>query len=654
MCGFAGFYKFSNHSFDPDKVIKAMTESLTHRGPDSWGLWVDANVEIAFGHRRLSIQDLTQAGSQPMQSNSGRYVIIFNGEIYNHFHIRKEIDLIDTEKQWQGHSDTETVLAAIETWGITQSVKKFIGMFSFCLWDRTMHELTLCRDRIGEKPLYYGWQGKGRNSCFLFASEIKSLNQHPLFEKKLNKQSIKNYFSFGYIPGPDTIFEGIYKLEPGHIKTISNSNRDGTVHRYWSIEDVASQAKAGQFDGGSVEATQALEKLINNSVSEQMLSDVPVGAFLSGGIDSSIIAAFMQENSSRKIKSFSIGFVEESCNEAVHAKAVADYLQTDHTELYLRPQDLLNIIPTIPSIYDEPFADSSQIPMIAVSKLARQTVKVALSGDAGDELFSGYNRYVFATLYARPMLNTPFLLRNIAMNFLKSIPIEIIDNLASYLRRDQIPVALSDKFQKILRSLPAKNFSEIYASLVALPNQQDYLSSQLHREILGKYQNISNLNIFSEVEIMMLLDSITYLPDDILVKVDRAAMSVGLETRVPFLDHRIIDFAWRLPMSYKMQINGKKTQTKWILRELLKNRLPPNLINPKKMGFALPLSAWLRGPLREWASDTLFADSMSDCDILNSINIKKLFLDHMDGSRNNQDQLWALLMFKGWINHNNL
>ena len=656
MCGIAGFIDFKKTLSKSEININLdkMGNAITHRGPDSSGNFLDEESGLAFTHRRLAIIDLSLNGHQPMVSPASRYVITFNGEIYNHIELRKELEFEKNFINWKGSSDTETLLGAIDVWGIEKTLSKIKGMFAFILFDKKTKDIYLVRDRAGEKPLYYGLS----NNLFLFASELKSIVANNHFEKKINRESITSLLKYNNILSPYSIYEGIYKLLPGsYIKFNSkklNSSylKELKIKQYWSVDEVLLRNSINTFSHSDTSVTNKLHSLLKNSVKNQMLSDVPLGAFLSGGIDSSTIVAIMQEISDTPIKTFTIGFKNDEFNEAIFAKKVANHLKTDHTELYLDSNDALDVIPRLPSIYDEPFADSSQIPTYLVSELTSSSVKVSLSGDGGDELFGGYNRYFWSSNIWNVIKYFPYPIRKQLSNLIKIFPPEYINKIVQVLMRllpsnYQIKLA-GDKIHKLANILKSRDQNDIYKNLVYLwSNSKDVvINSNSLEEFKISDNSLAYLNNFSNK--MMYIDFHTYLPDDILTKVDRASMSVSLETRVPLLDKEIIEFAWQLPAKYKIR-NG---EGKWILRELLGRYLPRNLINRPKMGFGVPIGDWLRGPLKEWANDLLDESKIKSQGYLNYAEIQKKWNEHLNNKRNWQHQLWAILMFQAWYEAN--
>jgi len=643
MCGLAGFLGKLDRSTGGEtfELLRRMGDSILSRGPDDFGAWHDA-AGIGLSHRRLSILDLSSAGHQPMHSYSGRYVIIFNGEIYNHLDLRKELK----NQNWRGHSDTETLLEAFEEWGVEATLKKSIGMFAIALWDTQSKQLTLARDRLGEKPLYYGWQCCGEKAAFLFGSELKALKAHPAFSAKIDRNALCLMMRHNYIPAPHSIYKGIYKLQPGTFLTVSLERREPVFKAYWSLADVAVAGNRNRFTGSMEQAIDELDILLKSAVRQQMVADVPLGAFLSGGIDSSTIVALMQTQSARPVKTFTIGFNEKGYNEAVNAKAVARHLGTDHTELYVTPQQALDVIPNLPKLYCEPFSDSSQIPIFLVSQLARHKVKVSLSGDAGDELFAGYNRYMIAPRIASLPLAFRLFLKS-GINCLSPTAWnKILGSLLPFAPRLLRQNNVGDKLHKAAEVLGSRTIGELYLGLVThwLPEDLVLRGNEPATYLRG---NSPSLDELDEVQRMMVIDTMTYLPDDILCKIDRAAMGVSLECRVPFLDHRVVEFAWRIPQS--MKLRGKVG--KWILRQVLQRYVPKELVERPKMGFGVPIDDWLRGPLREWAEELLDESRLRREGFFHVAPIRKKWVEHLSGKRNWQYHLWGVLMFQEWFNH---
>ena len=647
MCGIAGIldctYQTSKEHLKQN--IMDMTNTMVNRGPDSAGYWVDDQVGIALGHRRLAIIDLSAEGQQPMVSSSGRYVMSFNGEVYNYKTLRNNLE--SKGYPFRGHSDTEVALASIEYWGLEQAVQKFVGMFAFALWDKQSLKLYLVRDRLGEKPLYYGWVRKN----FLFASELKALTVHPDFGAEIDRNALALYLRYNCIPAPYSIYKGIYKLLPGCILTITPDQPGITPDPivYWSMRCVAERGNHSLFTGSEQEAISQLDELLKDSVKSKMMSDVPLGAFLSGGIDSSTLVALMQAQSSKPIKTFTIGLHESDYNEAQHAKRIAGHLGTDHTELYLNPQDIINVIPRIPTLYDEPFADSSQIPSYLVAQMARQHVTVALSGDGGDELFAGYNRHAWIPRIWNKTGWIPLPLRKLLTGCLQSkSPAQwngIYKTFEKFLPsqyRQRVP---GDKLHKLAGVLASKNPQEMYYGLVShWRNPEGIVIGSTEPETVVT-DNRRWASLDGLVEQIMFLDSVSYLPDDILVKVDRACMGVSLESRAPYLDHRVVEYAWRLPISMKL----KDGQSKWILRQVLYKYVPQELTDQPKMGFGIPLDSWLREPLRDWAGFLLDAKRLREEGFFQPEPIREKWQEHLSGQRNWQHHLWDILMFESWL-----
>ncbi|HTT08613.1 MAG TPA: asparagine synthase (glutamine-hydrolyzing) [Gammaproteobacteria bacterium] len=651
MCGIAGFCNPNGLDGHAAAVAERMAGAIAHRGPDDHGTWLDAESGIALAHRRLSIIDLSPAGHQPMHSASGRYVIVFNGEVYNYRELRSKLEEGGRGAAWRGHSDTEVILAACEAWGIHDALKQMRGMFAIALWDRKTRTITLSRDRLGEKPLYYGLI----NGVFLFASELKALRGHPAFNAPVNRDVLALFLRHNYVPGPYTIYEGIYKLSPGCALTITVDDlRRGQlppVQPYWQAREICERGQRELFSGGEEDALQELERLLRDSVAGQMVADVPLGAFLSGGVDSTAVVALMQAQSNRPVKTFTIGFSEQDYDEAPHARAVARHLGTEHTELYVTPQEARDVIPSLPSIYDEPFADSSQIPTYLVSRMARRHVTVSLSGDGGDELFGGYNRYFWTMNLGPRWAGVPRPLRAALACSLTSLPPGAWNRLFSilnlFLPRNRRYANPGDKLHKLAGILTMNNAEETYRELLShwkSPAGVVRGASEPPTVLTEKNQQAQ----FRQFEHwMMALDLVSYLPDDILVKVDRAAMAVGLETRTPFLDHRVAEFAWRLPLSMKIR-NGRG---KWLLRQLLYKYVPRELVERPKMGFGVPIDSWLRGPLREWAETLLDAGRLAREGYFNPAPIRRKWQEHLSGGHNRAYLLWDVLMFQSWLEH---
>jgi asparagine synthase (glutamine-hydrolysing) len=647
MCGITGFINIKSH-MSKDMMLnisKKMTDSLYHRGPDQEGIWVDEQIGIALGHRRLSILDLSQEGSQPMISSSTRYCIVYNGEIYNFSILRNE--LIHSGFSFRGHSDTEVLLAAIECWGLDKSIQRFTGMFAFALFDRHERCLYLVRDRLGEKPLYYGSVG----STFIFGSELKAICAHPDFIKEINRDAVALYLRYNCVPSPYSIYKGIYKLSAGSMVkvNIDNPTFDLSPIQYWSVKAIAEERTIRPFAGSESEAVHTLDSLLREAVKQQMVADVPIGAFLSGGIDSSTIVSLMQTQSKSSVKTFTIGFSENGYNEAEYAKQVAKHLGTDHTELYITPQQALDVIPKIPSIYDEPFSDSSQIPTYLVSQLARQHVTVSLSGDGGDELFGGYKRYMWTQKIWGNMKWVPGKSRRLLSFIATSVSPQNVDKLfnviTGFLPAKYKNYPYGDKLHKLAELLAVQGPEDIYYRLVSHWNNplQVVLGAEEPSTVFTDRNLWMNTNDFTKQ--MMYLDMMSYLPDDILTKVDRASMAVSLESRIPMLDHRVVEFASSLPQSMKI----KSGVGKWILRQVLYQYVPKQLVERPKMGFGVPIDSWLRGPLREWAESLLEINRLKAEGFFNPEPIRIKWTEHLSGKRNWQYHLWDILMFQAWL-----
>lgn len=640
MCGFAGY--LSERKIEhASEILASMGQALFHRGPDDDGVWMDAESGIGLSHQRLSILDLSVAGHQPMISSSGRYVIVFNGEIYNHLDLRRELA---SDCKWRGHSDTETLLAAFESWGIEASLKKTVGMFGFALWDRKERLLILARDRMGEKPLYYGWQ----NGTFLFASDLKALKFHPAFRAEIDRNALTLLLRHSCIPSPYSIYQNIYKLPPGSFLKVSLTDRELLPQYYWDIKRVIVNGIERPFGGSREEAVNKLDQLLREAVAQQMIADVPLGVFLSGGVDSSTVVALMQAQSTRRVRTFTIGLNEENHNEAKYAKDVAEHLGTDHTEFYVSPQETLEVISKLPDIYCEPFSDPSQIPTFLVSQLARKHVTVSLSGDAGDELFGGYNRYILGQRLWKKLSLLPRPVRTALAKSITQVPPQHWNRVLGPLQK-VLPLGLAqanvgEKMHKGAGVMASRTPAELYRLLVSHWSEPAELVVGAS-EPLTALTRLPQLKTDHFVHDMMAFDSFTYLPDDILCKVDRAAMGVSLETRVPLLDHRVFEFAWQLPLSYKI-VDGVG---KWPLRQVLYKYVPKKLIERPKMGFGIPIDQWLRGPLREWAEELLSESRLQREGYFNPRPIRQKWAEHLSGKRNWQHHLWDVLMAQAWL-----
>jgi asparagine synthase (glutamine-hydrolysing) len=613
-----------------------MSARVRHRGPDDGGTWIDAEAGVALVHRRLSIVDLSPAGHQPMMSSNGRYVISYNGEVYNYQALRA--DLKKKGYTFRGHSDTEIILETICEIGIEATVDRLNGMFAIALWDRRDRTLTLIRDRVGIKPLYWS----NSSGVFLFASELKGLHGHPAFSPQIDRSAVAAFLRHNYIPAPRTIYQNVFKLQPGTILTLAWNKRPA-IKRYWDAREIACSGLASPLIGTDSELTDELDALLKDAIKMQMLADVPLGSFLSGGIDSSAVTALMQAVSSRPVKTFSIGFEMPEFNEAPHAAAVARHLGTDHTEITVSARQAIDVIPELPEFYDEPFADSSQIPTYLVSAATRRNVTVALSGDGGDELFAGYTRYAFADRTWRRLSLLPIQARRAIAAGLEIRSANQWDHIFAFISSRHRPTQLGEKLHKVAAALRLADGTSLYRRLVTHWEPSDLMERV--DEYKGVLWDQTVTRDFPQlIEQMQFQDLVTYLPDDILTKVDRASMAVALEARVPLLDHRVVEFAWRLPRVTKI----RHGMTKWLLRQVLYRYVPQALIERPKMGFGIPLAEWLRGPLRNWAEHLLDEKRIREAGLLNASLVRKVWADHLSGNRNEQYLLWDVLMLEAW------
>lgn len=657
MCGLTGLLSFSSGDQISNKVNK-MNSLLSHRGPDGDGVWCEEN--IGLGHRRLSILDLSSSGAQPMHSDCRRYVLVFNGEIYNHLELRDSINSGGFSPKWRGHSDTETLLAAIVYWGLDKAISRLHGMFAFALWDRQKKTIFLTRDRLGEKPLYWGWAGKD----IIFGSELKALRAHPDCSKKICKEALAQYLRFLYVPAPRCIHPGLYKIEPGTIVSIKNSPpttppddpiRPGdsygsiSIHRYWDLNNLAKEnSKSLIMD--EKEAIHSLDEALGNAVKQQMISDVPLGAFLSGGVDSSAIVALMQAQTSKKVQTFTIGYHDPNFDESKHAAAVANHLGTNHTELIVTDSEAREVIPLLPYLYDEPFADSSQIPTYLVCKAAKNNVSVALSGDGGDELFGGYNRYIRGPSLWKKISKIP----SPMAQFFSYIGLKIgedswdrVGEIYNKIYSGSSGVSnLGNKMHRLFERMPiAKNFRDFHLNIASTwTNPEDVILDDFDEPLSQFYDPLPISDKQNPAMLMMIQDMRTYLPDDILCKVDRASMGISLETRAPFLDPSVVSIATRIPTSMKI----KDGEGKWVLRQVLYQYVPKNIIERPKAGFAIPVGDWLRGPLKDWAEDLLSPHRLAEDNLFKVAIIRKIWQDHLLDRRDWSSNLWAILMFQSW------
>lgn len=639
MCGIAGYWQ--QDGLLDKSVITKMSDRMAHRGPDDAGVWLDEKAGLALGHRRLSILDLSPAGHQPMVSPCGWYSLVYNGEIYNHLELRELLKTEGGQFNWRGHSDTETLLAALRHWGVEKTLGRLNGMFAFALWDRRARSLFLVRDRMGIKPLYYGHH----NGVFLFGSELKALTAHPAWNGAVDRDALALYLRHNCVPTPWSIYRGIFKLPSAHFVVVRENGRTLSSPRcYWNLGRIAEQGAYQPEKDGDV-LTAELEELLKDAVKKRMIADVPLGTFLSGGIDSTTVTALMQAQSDKPVRTFSIGVQNGNIDEAQHAKAVARYLGTDHTELYVTPEEVLEVISQLPVIWDEPFSDSSQIPTFLVSKLARQHVTVSLSGDGGDELFSGYNRHIVGPGVWRKASRLPLQLRRVMSLGLGFLARHDVEGLRRYLPQRMAVPDLADRLEKLAGALKTSDRLAFYKDLVS--HWKDPASLILGGTepptLLDNRNNMPRLPGLREE--MMYLDQMTYLPDDILTKVDRASMTVSLEARVPLLDYRMVEFSWRVPTEFKYR-DGKG---KWLLRQVLYRYVPEKLIERPKQGFAIPLGEWLRGPLREWAEELLDERRLREEGFFDPVPIRTMWLEHVNGKRRWHNCLWDVLMFQAWL-----
>lgn len=649
MCGIAGLMRRGMADLS---VVGRMTDVIAHRGPDDQGAWTDADAGVALGHRRLSILELSPLGHQPMASRDGRWVLCYNGEVYNHLELRAELATQGGVTDWRGHSDTETLVEAIAAWGPKATLERATGMFAFALWDRGERVLHLARDRFGEKPLYYGWAG----GLFAFASELGCIRALPGFDNPVDRRALSSLLSRTYIPCPQSIYQGIFKLPPGTLLTLTADtvaaprtepfaeglHGGAKLTHYWSYRDVVRDGLANPYANDG-DASEAVEAALSAAVARQSIADVPVGAFLSGGFDSSLVVALYQAASRGTIRTFSIGFKEAGFDEAVYAREVARHFGTEHHELYVGADDAMAVIPRLPAMYGEPFADSSAIPTHLVSAFAREHVTVALSGDGGDELFGGYNRYLHAPRLWRSLAPLPAPLRRFVAGTGARLPDTMWTGIGSIALRRRQPPFFGAKVRKGLRTAAdARSLDDVFASML----DEWHLAATPVLDVDGRARTSIDMDLGTAPDLarMMYADAVSYMPDDILAKVDRASMAVSLETRVPFLDHHVAAAAARVPMEQK--ISGGVT--KRILRTILYRHAPRAMFERPKAGFAVPIGDWLRGPLREWADDLLDPSRMRQEGYLDASRIQQRWQAHLAGRAEATQALWPVLMFQAW------
>ena len=659
MCGIAGFLSTDNKFFLRNlKNLDKIKDVLYHRGPDDNGIWHNNDELVAFAHTRLSIQDLSSAGHQPMKSSSGRYLMVYNGEIYNHLDLREKIKSLDKDKTWKGNSDTETLLSSFDYWGIQKTLSLCSGMFSIAVWDIQTKELTLIRDRFGEKPLYFGLV----KNNFIFGSELKVFKKITSFDNEISRDSLNLFLRFAYVPAPRSIYQNIYKLLPGAMLKITKDHLDKMINtkvntyekfrinKWWHAKEVFNLQSTKMYSNED-KAIKDTEEVLTKSIKSQLISDVPVGTFLSGGIDSSIVSTLMQKNLSTKIKTFTIGFENKYYDESIYAKKIANYLGTEHNELILSQNETLNIIPTLHKVYDEPFADSSQIPTILISQFAKEKITVALTGDGGDELFGGYNRYIFLKNFWKMLSIFPFSLRKGFAQSLDMLPVEFLNKfnfIFNFISKSKVSF-FGDKVSKFSHKMKfVKNLDDLFLSLLSTYQNPNSLVLNSHDNSKQIFDYKKNLNYSDYESFMMFVDSQTYLSDDILCKVDRAAMSVSLETRVPFLDKNVIEHAWRIPTNMKI----KNKESKWILKQILNKHIPRNYTERPKMGFGIPLGDWLRDKLKEWSETLLEENKLKNQGYFNHVEVRKLWSEHQSKKRDWSGVLWPILIFQSWLDEN--
>lgn len=648
MCGVCGYWDNGGEGAPHEEILKRMVNEIVQRGPDGTG-YIAIPSGPAFAHARLSIIDVSEAGAQPMLSAGGRFTIVYNGETYNHMGLRRKLEVEGASPVWVGHSDTETILACFDAWGIEKTVKRMTGMFAFAVWDEEQHSLTLVRDRLGEKPLYFGIT----NDVFIFGSELSSLHRHPDFHGTVDRDALTTFLQRSYVPGPFSIYSEIKKLQPGQLLTVTRGSNGGAldivIRPYWVLNEEIERGRRSPFNGSDSDAAKALDIVLTDVIENQMISDVPLGAFLSGGIDSSLVVALMQKVSSGPVRTFSVGFEDKQFDESESARAMAAHLGTDHVELIVTPEHIMDLIPRLPDIYCEPFADSSQLPTFIVSELARKHVTVALTGDGADEIFGGYNRYIAAGRVWKNASLIPSPIRTVVGNAILSVPKSSWDSMfnAIYkmLSQHQQPRVPGEKIHKVGRLLKQKTKSDYFESLISMTDHPAsfVIGGHVCRTVIDDSSVQPRTDSFEQW--MMALDTLTYLPDDICVKVDRASMANSLETRAPFLDRRVVEFGCSLPLSSKIRV-GK---SKWILREVLAGYAPRELFERPKMGFGIPFGKWLRGPLCEWAEEILREDRLVAAGYFEPARVRAAWAAHKAGKGNHEYLLWNVLMFNSWL-----
>jgi len=638
MCGVTGIWDVNANRDELHRLVERMAEQLKHRGPNDAGTWVDADAGVGLGHRRLSIIDLSQAGHQPMVSKSGRYVLAYNGEVYNFRELRKELPV--ASQDFSGDSDTEILLAAIEAWGVERAIERFIGMFAFALWDRRERELVLVRDRLGIKPMYWSLIG-GR---LIFGSELKAMRAYGPWSPQINRDALAAFMRWNYVPAPHSIYSNVYKLAPGTLLRMRQGG-EPDVRQWWNIHEVAHRAQSEPLALDDREAVDMLEAELGDAVDRRLVSDVPLGAFLSGGLDSSIVVALMQSRRHEPVKTFTIGFNDPNFDEAVHARAIAEHLGTEHTELYVDPDDARDVIPRLPLIYDEPFADSSQLPTFLVSEMTRKHVTVTLSGDGGDELFAGYARYHQAAAIWRQAGWIPSSLRRAGGRVIEAVPSVAWQAAACLLPTNRRPDRIAERARKLGTYLAQGDADAIYRRQHTHWVEPDTVVIDGH-DRPGSLIESDLQDAFPDfVERMQLYDTATYLPDDILTKVDRASMAVNLEVRVPMLDHRVVRLAWSLPR----HLRHRGRENKWLLRQVLSRHVPQHLFDRPKKGFSVPIARWLRGSLRDWAEHLLDENRLEQDGYFEPRPIRKAWEDFLAGRSAAQEPIWGVLMFQAWL-----